>query len=226
MKKILWLLLFLLILFIELVYFSVSGKAEKNSAVIINPDDFEKVDFKKHDSVLIAASTFYRGNTLKEAMQGKIYRKAWSTPVKIPIVFLDTLKGGMTIIKEGGGSQTISLKLKGADGVLYSLRGINKDPESHIPEIARSLGLENIIIDAISASHPYGAVAAGALTEAAGVLHTDPQAVFVPKQEFLGEHNEKFGNRLFLLEYETEGEVNTTPLKESGNWSRQTIFRS
>lgn len=215
MKKILWLLIFLLILFIGLVYFSVSGSGtEENTAVIMDPDDLNQIDFKKHDSVLIAASTLYRGNFLKETMQGENYRKAWSTPVKIPVVFLDTLYGGMTIVKEGGGSQTTSLKLKGANGVMYSLRSINKDPESHIPDIARDLGLENIVIDAISASHPYGAVAAGKLAEAAGVLHTNPQAVFIPEQEFLGEYNEKYGNRLYLLEIETEGEVNPTPLEK------------
>ncbi len=213
MKKILWLLLFLMILFIGAVYFSVSGKSEENTAVILNTQDLETVNFRKHDSVLIAASTLYRGNFLKEAMQGENYREAWSTPVKIPVVFLDTLHGGMIIIKEGGGSQTTSLKLKSSDGVMYSLRSINKDPDSHVPEIARKLGLENIITDAISASHPYGAVAAAALAEAAGVLHTYPRPVFVPKQKFLGDFNEKYGNRLFLLELETEGEVNPTPVE-------------
>lgn len=215
MKKILWLFIFLLILFIGLVYISVSGSGtEENTAVIMDPDDLNQIDFKKHDSVLIAASILYRGNFLKETMQGENYRKAWSTPVKIPVVFLDTLHGGMTIVKEGGGSQTSSLKLKSVDGIMYSLRSINKDPDSHIPDIAHDLGLENIIIDAISASHPYGAVAAGKLAEAAGVLHTNPQAVFVPEQEFLGEYNEKYGNRLYLLEIETEGEVNPTPLNK------------
>lgn len=212
-KRIMYLLIFLLILFIGLVYISVSGNGtEENTAVILEPDNINNIDFKKHDSVLIAASSLYRGNFLKDAMQGENYRKAWSTPVMIPIVFLDTLLGGMTIIKEGGGSQTSSLKLKGANGVMYSLRSINKDPGSHIPDIARSLGLENIIVDAISASHPLGAVAAAKLAEEAGVLHTHPQPVFVPKQSFLGEHNQKFGNRIYLFELETEGDVNPTPL--------------
>ena len=127
------------------------------------------------------------------------------------MVYLDSLNGGLKIVKEGGGTQTHSLRLQSKDGILYSLRSINKDPESHVPDLAKKLGLENIIIDGISAQHPYGAVAAAYLSDLAGVLHTHPQPMFIPKQPFLEEFNEKFGNRIFLLEYETKSEVNWTP---------------
>lgn len=211
MKKIAWLVVIILLVFLTLVYISVSGNKEFETAVIMDVEDVENIDFKEHDSVKIAASTLYKGNLLKETMQGKNYREAWTTPVRLPVVFLDTLKGGMQIVKEGGGTQTHSLRLQGKDGIIYSLRSINKDPGSHVPEFAKTLGLENIVIDGISAQHPYGAVAAAALSEIAGVLHTHPQPMFIPKQKVLGNYNEKYGDRLFLLEYETKGEVNFTP---------------
>ncbi|MCM4160184.1 hypothetical protein FHG64_04635 [Antarcticibacterium flavum] len=212
MKRIIWLVIILLIVFLGLVYLSVSGQKEEfDTAVIIEPGDVDGIDFTLHDSVTVAASSLYKGNLLKETMQGKNYREAWETPVTIPVVFLDTLFGGMTIVKEGGGTQTHSLRMEDARGILYSLRSINKDPQSHVPEFARTLGLQNIVIDGISAQHPYGAVAAAALADVAGVLHTHPRPVFVPKQKLLGEYNEKYGNRLYLLEFETEGVVNWTP---------------
>lgn len=211
MKKILLLLGILLTIFVVLVYLSVSGtKEEFHTAVIQNFENLENLDFREHDSVMVAATTLYEGNKLKETMQGGNYRKAWATPVKVPVVFLDTLYGGMKILKEGGGSQTHSLRLASASGVVYTLRSINKDPGSHVPQFAKNLGLENIIIDGISAQHPYGAIAAAALAEKAGLLHTNPRPVFIPKQDLLEEYNDKYGNRLFLLEYETEGEVNWT----------------
>ncbi len=145
-------------------------------------------------------------------MQGEQYRKAWSAPVKVPIFYLDTLYGGMTILKEGGGKQTHSLKVKSGQGVIYSLRSINKDPQPLIPEVARTLGLENIIVDGISAQHPYAAVVVAQLATAAKILHTDPKIVFVPKQDLLGDFNQKFGNRLYLLEHETDGGANWTNL--------------
>jgi hypothetical protein len=215
MKKLLWLVFILLIGFIGLVYFSVSSTDKEFETVTIQEfDDLENIDFRRHDSVEVAASSLYKANELKDIMQGENYREAWTTPVKVPVLFLDSLYGGVEIVKEGGGTQTHSLRLKGKNGFLYSLRSVNKDPSTHVPEFARSLGLENIVIDAISASHPYGAILAASLSEKAEVLHTHPKVVFVPKQEFLGKpYNEKYGNRLFLLEYETEGEENWTDYK-------------
>lgn len=210
MKKIAWVVAILLLTFLILVYISVSGNKEFETALIVNIDDVENINFREHDSIKVAATTLYKGNFLKKAMQGKNYRTAWTTPVGVPVVFLDTLKGGLKIVKEGGGTQTHSLRLQSPDGVLYSLRSINKDPRSHVPEFAQILGLENIVIDGISAQHPYGAVAAASLSELAGVLHTNPKPMFIPKQELLGTYNEKYGNRLFLLEYETQSKVNWT----------------
>lgn len=214
MKKVLGFVAILFILFILLIYWSVSSTDKKfETCTIHNLDDLEKTDFKKHDSVLIAASTLYKGDILKEIMQGDNYRKAWSTPVQVPIVFLDTLAGGLEIVKEGGGKQTHSLKLKNKDNILYTLRSVTKDPEKLIPGIAERLGLENIIIDGISAQHPYGALLAAELANIAGILHTHPKLVFVPKQERLSKYNHKYGNRLYLLEFETESKENWTSLE-------------
>ncbi len=210
MKKIAWLVVILFLIFLILVYISVLGNKEFETALIIDFDDVENIDFRDHDSVRVAASTLYKGNFLKETMQGTNYRRAWTTPVTVPVVYLDTLKGGMKIVKEGGGTQTHSLRLQSKEGILYSLRSINKDPHSHVPEFAKTLGLENIVIDGISAQHPYGAVAAAAISELAGVLHTHPIPMFIPEQEVLKGYNEKYGDRLFLLEYETQSEVNWT----------------
>ena len=212
MKKIFWVAAILLILFLALVYISVSGnQREHETAIIIDIDDLENVDFSEHDSITVAATTLYKGSLLKQTMQGENYRKAWAAPVTVPVVFLDTLHGGLKIVKEGGGSQTRSLRLESKTGILYSLRSINKDPESHVPEFAKTLGLQNIVIDGISAQHPYGAVVAAALAESAGVLHTHPRPMFIPRQVTLGDYNDNYGDHLYLLEYETEGKVNWTP---------------
>ena len=211
MKKILALVAILFILFLALVYWSVSSTdKEFKTCEIQNYEDLETVNFREHDSVLLAPSTLYEGDILKEFMQGKNYREAWSTPVKVPIAFLDTLEGGVKIVKEGGGKQTNSLKLKSQDGIMYTLRSVTKDPKKLIPEVAEDLGLENIIVDGISAQHPFGAILAAKLSEITGVLHTHPTMYFIPKQEKLGEYNDKYGNRLYLLEYETESDKNWT----------------
>lgn len=211
MRKIIYILVLLLVIFIIAIYGSLwSTPKEKNNCSIPDVDDMSKINFRDYDSILVAASTLYEANELKMLMQGEQYREAWSQPVKVPIVFLDTLFGGMSILKEGGGKQTHSLKMASKNGVIYTLRSINKDPEPLVPEFAVSLGLENIVIDGISAQHPYGAILSAELSNKAQILHTNPKVVFVPKQKALDKYNNNYGNRLYLLEYETEGDINWT----------------
>ena len=211
MKKVFALVAILLVAFIILIYLSVSSTSKKfETCTIENLEDLEKVNFEDHDSVTLAPSSLYKGDLLKEFMQGENYRQAWSTPVNVPIVFLDTLYGGMKIIKEGGGKQTHSLKLQNKSGIMFTLRSVAKDPEKLIPDVAKNLGLENIIVDGISGQHPYGALLSARLSDIAGVAHTNPKLVFIPKQTSLGDFNEKYGNRLYLLENETESKENWT----------------
>ncbi len=196
------------LILIGFTYWSVSS-TPKNLGMrqILGVEDIEMLNFREYDSLLIAANTLYQGTDIKEVMQGGQYRDAWAMPIKTPIVYLDTLMGGMTVLEEGGGKQTHSLKLKSANGVTHTLRSIVKYPAPLIPEIARILGLENIITDGISAQHPYAAVVVAALAEQVDILSTRPQIVFVPKQSALGEYSEKYGNQMYMLEYETEGEA-------------------
>lgn len=205
---------FVVVVFVFLLYWSVSStQKDFGTCNLLETKDMSGVNFKNHDSVLVSASFLYNPNEVKTLMQGEQYRKAWAAPVKIPVVFLDTLFGGVQILEEGGGKQTHSLKLQSSNGTIYSLRSINKNPEALVPEFLKTLGLENVVIDGISAQHPYGAILAAKLQEEAHIIHTHPKAVFVPKQDALSPFNDKYGNRLFLLEYETEGPVNWTSLK-------------
>ncbi|MBC8768875.1 hypothetical protein H4O18_12810 [Arenibacter sp. BSSL-BM3] len=206
MKKIFLGIGIILLILLGLTYWSVSTTPKNlGSRQISGMGDIEKINFRQHDSIVMAANTLYEGTNLKELMQGEQYRDAWAMPIKVPIVYLDTLFGGMKVIEEGGGKQTHSLKLESANGIIYTLRSIVKDPEPLIPEVAKTLGLENIIIDGISAQHPYAAVVVAALAKHADILSTHPKIVFVPKQPTLDKFNDKYGNRMFLLEYETEG---------------------
>jgi len=184
MKKILIIIGTVLVLFIILLYWSLNSTPKNyETSTIITLDNVNAINFKDYDSLTISASTLYEANALKKLMQGEHYRKAWATPVKVPVVFLDTLFGGLTIIKEGGGNQTKSLKLQDHNCNRYDLRSINKTPAPLIPEFAKILRLENIIIDGISAQHPYAATAVAFLADAAQVLHTAPKLYFVPEQE-------------------------------------------
>ena len=213
-KRILISIVALLLTCIGLLYWSVSGNHDNfGTSIIVQPKVSENANFREYDSVLVAASSIYKPNVIKQVMQGKQYRKAWQTLVPARILFLDTLSGGVNVVEEGGGKQTHSLKLIDSAKIEYTLRSVNKDPGPLIPDIAKTLGLENIVIDGISAQHPYGAILAAELAKQVGVLHTAPKLVFLPKQNKLKDFEDNYGNRLFLLEYETKSKTNWTPLK-------------
>ena len=159
MKKIIIIVSLIVLIFIGLAYWSLSSTNKTfDTCEIVGFSDVEKIDFKKYDSVLVAASTLYEANDIKNVMQGAQYRKAWATPVKVPILYLNDLEGNLKVLEEGGGQQTHSLKLKRDDGTLMTLRSVSKDPSPLIPEIAETLGIENIVVDGISAQHPYAAL--------------------------------------------------------------------
>lgn len=214
MKKILLVILGLVLLVVAIIYISVGSKPDViQTDIIIGAENIDSIDFENIDSVTVAATTMYQGDLVKEVMQGEQYREVWATPVKVPVVFLDRILGGLTVIKEGGGKQTRSLRLKNNSGTVYTLRSVAKDPDPLIPEFAKILGIENIIIDGVSAQHPYGAMIAAKLAEAINIQHPHPTLVFVPKQDRLEKYNNEYGNKLYWLEYETEGEKNWSNLE-------------
>ncbi|WP_340066575.1 hypothetical protein [Ascidiimonas aurantiaca] len=203
----------IVVAFVILVYLSVSETEDHfRTCEILDVSDIDQISFRDFDSVTVAANTLYEASLLKEIMQGEQYRDAWESPVTVPIAFLDTLKGGLKVIEQGGGKQTHSLELEDRLGIRYTLRSLSKDPSKLVPDIVATLGLENIVVDGVSAQHPYAAPVVAQLSEAANILHTKPELLFVPIQKTLGDFNDKFGNRLYFFEYESEGKVNWTGL--------------
>ena len=132
----------MLVLFVGLTYWSVSTTNKTfQTCEILGMSDLNSINFKDFDSVKVAASTLYEANGIKKLIQGEQYRNAWSTPVMVPILFLDTLMGNVQIVDEGGGHQTHSLKLVANDGTLVTLRSVTKDPSPLIPKFAETLGI-------------------------------------------------------------------------------------
>ena len=149
---------------------------------------------------IVTAGSQYAKSERFQKKWGTHYRKEWATPVRVYDVSLDTLAGGVTPYQAGGGRQTMTLRLRDANGREYVLRSIDKRFGKALPEIYQGTFIEKIINDQVSIAHPYSAVTISPLAEAAGILHTKPQIVFVPKQESLGKYNEEFGDILYLFE--------------------------
>lgn len=177
--------------------------------IIVEPSNRTQQELSTEDTITIVATDRYKAGIIKPIFQGTNYRKAWETPIKVPVVSLSEIKGGIKPLEMGGGKQTMSMDLKGSHQVIYTLRSVNKNPEGLVPEVAKTLRIGNIVMDAMSAQHPYGALVVAPLADAVGILHTHPKLVYVPVQPALDTFNHKYGGHVFLLEYEPEG---------SGEW--------
>lgn len=153
------------------------------------------------DSVLVKASNLYANpNGIKRLVLGQNYRKEWSTPVKMRVFKIKEERGGMKIVKKGGGMQTRSLRLVDSSGREWVLRTVDKDPESVLPEGLQGTFARKLVQDVISSSHPYGALAVPPMATALGIIHTKPEIVFVGNDENLGYYRNLFANQVCLLE--------------------------
>jgi hypothetical protein len=158
-------------------------------------DQSNKASYK----TVVAGPEYDRG-TWHQKLWGKHYRKEWITPVQVPVVMLDTLRGGLKPYRAGGSRQSKNLRLKDNDGREYVLRSIDKSFSNALPPIYRGTFIENIANDQASIAHPYAAVTIAPMAEAANVYHTIPDIIYVPKQSALGEFNDTYGDALYLFE--------------------------
>lgn len=140
---------------------------------------------------------------------GKHYRDLYGKKINFKVATLDTLLGGLTVERKGGGHQTRSLRLNTKDGKNYNLRALSKSAvqflqttafvDNYIENDFRETLTEDIILDFYTASHPFGALAIPDLANAIGVYHTNPKIYYVPKHEALGKYNEEYGDELYML---------------------------
>ncbi len=159
----------------------------------------------------IAANPKYNKGGMYELLLGRHNRDIWALPVTVPYLDLGREAGGLTPVKRGGGMQTFSLRLLGADGREYGLRSIDKDPSVSLPPALRNTVARDLVQDQIASIHPYGAFAIPPLAEAAGVYHSLPRLVYVPDDPRLGVYRETFGNQLMMLELRPDEDMSDFP---------------
>ncbi|MCB9277221.1 MAG: hypothetical protein H6564_24520 [Lewinellaceae bacterium] len=159
------------------------------------------------EQVAIVGGAEYEAGWLKETWLGKHYRNTWTTPVRVPYLNLDTVQGGLTIYKKGGGRQTTSLKFKSGNGTEFTFRSVNKDPAKALDYHLRPSFAAGVIRDQTSTQHPYGAMAVAPLLDKIGILHATPTLYVLPDDPKLGPFQAKYGGLFGMLE-ENPGKPN------------------
>lgn len=148
---------------------------------------------------------------LTKFLWGERYRSTYSTKVTVPTVDLDTLFGGVTLGRRGGGTQSKSLRLITKDGkkqyVMRAMRKLGTQylqaaffKDQYLDGKFDDTAAEDLILDVFTGSHPYALFTVGDLSDAAGIYHLNPKLYYVPKQNALGDYNEQFGDALYMIE--------------------------
>ncbi|MCX2679735.1 metallophosphoesterase [Galbibacter sp. EGI 63066] len=147
---------------------------------------------------------------LHKLLWGERYRNYYSTKIKAPTVDLDSLLGGLTPVRKGGGHQSKTLRLEDDEGREYMMRALRKQAiqylqtgvfkDQYIEDEFKDTYTEDLVLDVFTGAYPYAPFALTPLSEAIGVYHTKPELYYVPKQNALGGFNDDFGNELYMIE--------------------------
>ena len=186
-------------------FFQVDARVGPGSAATLPPAT---------DSVRATAGRqYHQHSALYHVLMGRHYRRVWATPVAVPVLRLaSAAPGGLRAGKAGGGYQSISMGLEGANGREYALRALDKEPSRTLPRAVRHTFALNAVRDATSAAIPYGALTVPPLAQAAGVPHARPRLVYVrPDETGLAAMSGRLQGKLALLEEKYSAPASRTP---------------
>lgn len=148
-----------------------------------------------------------------KSVWGERYRDVYAVEVSAPTVDLDTLFGGLKVMRKGGGHQSKSLRMESRDGKEYVMRALRKSAEVYLQAIAfkdnyiigkfEDTSIEELLLDFYTGAHPYAPFTIGTLSDAVGIYHTNPKLYYIPKQVALKDFDDEFGDELYMIEERT-----------------------
>ncbi|MCK4745555.1 MAG: hypothetical protein KAT15_00895, partial [Bacteroidales bacterium] len=147
----------------------------------------------------------YYASKFKRIFFGDNYREEWLIPVEVPVFDFNNEKGGLEIVKKGGGGQTKSLRLENNQKQQWVLRSIEKDPSKVIPEVVKMQLAIDLAQDQMSAYLPWAALSIPRLADAAEIYHTNPEIVYLTKDPRLGAYMDDVWEGLYLFEERPNG---------------------
>lgn len=159
----------------------------------------------------VVAGEQYEADGIVRMLAGGNWRDLWMTPVRVPVLDLDTTAGGLTPERTGG-RQSKTLHFEGADGRVYIFRSVNKFLHGEaLPVALRHTPVGDVVQDQISALMPAAGLLVGPLYEAAGLLHPWPTLVVLPDDPALGEFREEYAGLLGQFEENPQEGPDDTP---------------
>ena len=152
----------------------------------------------------------FRNDPFTRAIFGAGYRDTWKARVEIPVLDIGAIDGGLVPVKRGGGLQTTSLRLQG-DTHQYNIRLLEKSGLAQVPVPLREGAVGDVVLGLRSAQTPYGILVADPLEQAAGIITSGSQIVYVPDDPRLGRYREMFAGRVGLFQIRADDDMSDVP---------------
>ena len=172
--------------------------------------DFPEISQKTRKDAVVDDKKALNKTGFYKFLWGERYRRYFGESVTAPVALLDTLYGGLEVTKEGGGHQSYSIRLEDKNGKEYAMRSLRKNAlkflKFKIPGVAYTQDdyddtfTEEVISDFFTTAHPYMQLVINPLALSVNVNHSSPSLFYIPKQERLGNLNERFGDELYFIE--------------------------
>jgi hypothetical protein len=160
------------------------------------------------DSVMrpITANPVKPSGSFHNFMLGTHYRKLYLEKYPFPVLELEKFHGGVTPLKQGGGNQTNSLRVRDSTGREYVFRSMTKDVSRLLPfPFNKMTAAKYLAEDNFLSTHPFAPLAMPALANAIQIYHTNPALYYIPAQPGLGVFNPAFSEGLALVEERPDG---------------------
>ncbi len=170
--------------------------------------------FPNEVEVSIYAEEENSDSAIYKMLLGDRYKSVFSKPIKVSVATLDTLYGGLEIVREGGGRKIKSLRLQTKDGRELNMTALRKSTPRYLEKVLSKNSyltddyerteFEGFILDFYTAAHPYAFMAIPDLSHAAKLYHTNPKIFYIPKHKYLGDFNDDYGNQMYMIEERPE----------------------
>lgn len=151
------------------------------------------------EKLKIAARPQYQKSSLHQVFFGSKYRDLWATPVTVEPI--EIYNEELSIIKKGGGRQTLNLRLKDNNDNQYVLRSIDKDPTKHLPGFLKTSFIGTILKDQVSSGHPYAPLTLSVMSGALNIYHTNPRLQLISDDPSLGDYYDDFAGMMVIMEH-------------------------
>jgi hypothetical protein len=185
-------------------------KKVKDKQVAEQPDS--SVGFSEYEQHADSTSRFVTSNEVKPVgsfhkfLFGEHNRPLYTEKYPFPVLDMSRYQGGLTPVKQGGGNQTNSLRLRDAEGKEYALRGLTKDVSRFLPfPFNQMVAAKYLVEDNFLSTNPFAPLSMPVLAEAVNVYHANPKLYYVPSQPALATFNPIFGGTMNLLEERPDG---------------------